>query len=109
MFREEAARGGDKAARVAEMLEVQQNGAILAIAGQKVQQVIDINIQAIAQGDEVGNPSRAVAPSQMVLETAADCEIKASLPRWIGTGEKLAFSPCHGASSPRLLEPSRRI
>ena len=25
------------------------------------------------------------------------------------TGEKLAFRPCHGASSPRLFGPSRRI
>ncbi len=105
-----AARGGDKAARVAEMLEVQQNGAGLAVAGQKVQQVIDINIRAIARGDEVGKTHLALLrPVRIVLETAADCEIKASLPRWIGTGEKLAFSPCHGASSPRLLGPSRRI
>lgn len=45
----------------------------------------------------------------MVLETAADCEINASLPRLIGTGEKLAFRPCRGASKPRLFGPSRRM
>ncbi len=60
MFQRSAARGGDKAARVAEMLEVQQNGAGLAVAGQKVQQVIDINIRAITQGDEVGKTHLAL-------------------------------------------------
>lgn len=42
------------------MLEVKQNGAGLAVAGQKVQQVIDINVQAIAQRDEVGKPHLAL-------------------------------------------------
>ena len=55
-----AARGGDKPTRVAKMLEVKQNGAGLAVAGQKVQQVIDINVQAIAQRDEVGKPHLAL-------------------------------------------------
>ncbi|MNI57315.1 hypothetical protein D3C73_1123700 [compost metagenome] len=53
--------------------------------------------------------SRCCAQSRMVLEIAADWEINASLPRLIGTGEKLALSPCQGARSPRLLGPSRRI
>ena len=55
-----AARGGNKPARVAEMLKVEQNGAGFAVAGQKVQQVIDIYIQTITQRDKVGKPHLAL-------------------------------------------------
>ena len=49
-----AAGGGDKASRIAEVLQIEQDGAGLTVAGQEVEQVIDIGIQTVAQRDKPG-------------------------------------------------------
>ena len=47
-----AARGGDKAPRVAQVFEIEQNGAGFAVARQKIEQIVNVGIQAIAQRDK---------------------------------------------------------
>ena len=48
-----ATGGGDKTPRIAEMLQIEQNGAGLAITGEKIEQVVDVDIKTIAQRNKV--------------------------------------------------------
>ena len=49
-----ASRSRDKTTRVAEVLKIKQDRAGFAVTCQKIQQLINVDIQAVAQGNEVG-------------------------------------------------------
>ncbi len=46
----------NKASGIAQMLKIEQDGTGFGIACQKIQQLVDIDVQPIAQGDKVGEP-----------------------------------------------------
>ena len=85
------------------MFEIKQNGAGFAVAGQEIEHIVDINIRAAAECDKVGKTGfPLLCPVQNGVGNGGGLGNKRQFAFEHRYGEKLAFSPCQGASNPAV-------
>ncbi len=55
-----ATGGGDKAPGIAQVLQIEQDRAGFAVAGQEVEKLINVDIQTVTEGDKIGETHLAL-------------------------------------------------